>query len=908
MSPPKTSPPGLSPSPEPPDWPTCVYWGKWSLSGEDVPKVTSKEQKLSNVKQTLQHEVAQMVGMREKIQAHKEIFSIIDSLKKQIVIDRCVYIEKRMKENKLKLVGISNHLYKLSMERTNDKPINIDESVDLLKKRQKDAIDMQNGIVLHNGDEGNDIEKEDGHASSAILLGSSIAIKNAVCAIPLIDGNKRLPPYTTWIFLARNQQMSEDQSIVGRGRIYYDKNSGEALICDDSDEEIRKEEEDKEFGDSEDYIIRLTIKAVGLSDAALDALAQCCSRKPCEIKERYKALINGGNSVEVPVSSFLDKDLDAALDSFDHLFCRRCLDLIFPAEKQLPWSCSDDETKPCGLHCYKLEKYFLPADHIGAQISWGKSPSPSGQRRIKSCQNESAPSTGRNISGSSDSDSRSFQDITSTFRSMLLPKSNLPTESGICKKNNQRVTEHILPCTQKRQKKAVPSVSSSSVNANLTSKDMVFQSITLEENEDDTSPRKHRSLGGGMSERKESPTIDSQKYLQQGHPHGPLNEIISEKLVYCDDALQEEGCACRSTHKWKTIEKALYEKGLEIFGWNSCLIARNLMNGMKTCLEVYLYMSCSEKRLFSQTGDGVNPLLEGHSKVNEVKRSRILRRRGKARRLKYTWKSAGYHPIRKQITEMKDELYRNYSPCGCQSVCEKQCPCVVNGTCCEKYCGCPRICKNRFRGCHCAKSQCQSRQCPCFAAGRECDPDVCRNCWVSCGDYTLGIPSQRGDNYECRNMKLLLKQQQRVLLGRSDVSGWGAFLKNNVDKHEYLGEYTGELISHEEADKRGQIYDLENFSFLFDLNDQFVLDAYRKGDKLKFANHSPDPNCYAKVIMVAGDHRVGIFAKRRISAGEELFYDYRYKPDSTPAWARKLLASSCKRDSASASGRAKKRA
>ena len=46
------------------------------------------------------------------------------------------------------------------------------------------------------------------------------------------------------------------------------------------------------------------------------------------------------------------------------------------------------------------------------------------------------------------------------------------------------------------------------------------------------------------------------------------------------------------------------------------------------------------------------------------------------------------------------------------------------------YSRCSKICKNRFRGCHCAKSQCRSRQCPCFAADRECDPDVCRNCWV----------------------------------------------------------------------------------------------------------------------------------------------------------------------------------
>uniref|UniRef100_A0A7S1U8C3 SET domain-containing protein n=1 Tax=Phaeomonas parva TaxID=124430 RepID=A0A7S1U8C3_9STRA len=223
----------------------------------------------------------------------------------------------------------------------------------------------------------------------------------------------------------------------------------------------------------------------------------------------------------------------------------------------------------------------------------------------------------------------------------------------------------------------------------------------------------------------------------------------------------------------------------------------------------------------------------------------------------------------------------------------------------------PRDIKTR-RGCRCRKGFCRTSSCPCFAAKRSCDPRWCQTCGSSMSaqkrsmleeiqafvrkglkDEPYRLPVDLQDSISaflcfqpCCNSKMLHGFRKRVAVGRSSIHGWGVFAREEIQRNDFVYEYSGEIISQQETDRRGKIYDKLNCSFLFNLNDHHVVDATLYGSKIRFANHSDNPNCYARVERVAGEDRIGIYAYRKIHAEEELTLDYAYvqEPDG-PIWS-----------------------
>ena len=121
---------------------------------------------------------------------------------------------------------------------------------------------------------------------------------------------------------------------------------------------------------------------------------------------------------------------------------------------------------------------------------------------------------------------------------------------------------------------------------------------------------------------------------------------------------------------------------------------------------------------------------------------------------------------------------------------------------------------------------------------------------------------------------------------KSSIAGKGAFATRRIPRGARIIEYKGERISQAEADRRYPYDpDSNHHTFLFNLEDDVVVDGGVQGNAARYINHSCAPNCEA----VIEDGRIWIYALKAIAPETELVYDYRFILDEphTPAAKRR---------------------
>ncbi|XP_018013578.1 histone-lysine N-methyltransferase Su(var)3-9 [Hyalella azteca] len=137
---------------------------------------------------------------------------------------------------------------------------------------------------------------------------------------------------------------------------------------------------------------------------------------------------------------------------------------------------------------------------------------------------------------------------------------------------------------------------------------------------------------------------------------------------------------------------------------------------------------------------------------------------------------------------------------------------------------------------------------------------------------------------DCQNRVVQKGRTLQLTIFRTLNRGWGVKAGEFIRSGSFVTEYVGEVISSEEAERRGRVYDARGCTYLFDLDynkgdlNPYTVDAARCGNVSHFINHSCDPNLVVYNVWIncldPDLPKLALFAVRDIKKGEEITFDY----------------------------------
>ncbi|XP_011309925.1 histone-lysine N-methyltransferase SUV39H2 isoform X1 [Fopius arisanus] len=139
---------------------------------------------------------------------------------------------------------------------------------------------------------------------------------------------------------------------------------------------------------------------------------------------------------------------------------------------------------------------------------------------------------------------------------------------------------------------------------------------------------------------------------------------------------------------------------------------------------------------------------------------------------------------------------------------------------------------------------------------------------------------------DCKNRVVQRGSMVNLCIFRTDNGrGWGVKTKKLIKKGTFITAYVGEVITNEEAEKRGKEYDAAGRTYLFDLDFNeveeqcpYTVDAALYGNISHFINHSCEPNAAVYGVWIdcldPNLPKLALFATKDIHKDEEITFDY----------------------------------
>lgn len=174
----------------------------------------------------------------------------------------------------------------------------------------------------------------------------------------------------------------------------------------------------------------------------------------------------------------------------------------------------------------------------------------------------------------------------------------------------------------------------------------------------------------------------------------------------------------------------------------------------------------------------------------------------------------------------------------------------------------------------------ESDDCGCTLTSAQVKRGV-RGCGEDCLNRQMSIECNKDCKLGplCGNQRIQNSEYAPCTVFITEKKGYGLFASKTMPAGTFIMEFVGEVVSIAAFKKRSREYAKQKtrHCYVMASSQNRLIDATKKGNLMRFVNHSCAPNAETQKWTVNGESRIGVFSKTTIEIFDEITINYQFE-------------------------------